>query len=90
MWGEENTGFPDTVCVGGAFSCQRIESHVESEAHEKSQQQRLRVLEVVIAIFLCCWRNLTALNTSGIRREMGEKMLCFLRATRNDRKTRMD
>ena len=26
VWGEENRGFPDTVCVGSAFNHQGVES----------------------------------------------------------------
>lgn len=77
-WGEKNAGFPDTFCIGGAFSRQRIEGHVQSEERKKSKQQQLRVLEVVVAVFLCCWRNLTALKISGVGRETGEEMLFVL------------
>ncbi len=75
VWGKQDAGFPNTFWVGGAFSRQRIESRVKSEERQKSKQQQLRVLEVVIAIFLCCWHNLTTLNISGVYRETGEEML---------------
>jgi hypothetical protein len=64
--GEEDRGFSDTICIGGAFSHESIETEVESEEREQSKQQQLRVLEVVIAILLRCGSNLAAVKTPRV------------------------